>query len=94
MPGGDGRVVANREQPGSVPVRPMGQVPVIVRVAWQNGPEEWRAATANRWTATHVFVCWRDDPRDPGTERYEWLRAQDVMRSVSWLVPPAVGPRR
>ena len=89
MPGGDGRVVANREQPSNVPVRPMGEIPVIVRVAWQDGPDEWRAAKANRWTATHVFVCWRDDPKDPTTERYEWLRAQDVMRSVSWLVPPA-----
>ena len=89
MPGGDGRVVANREQPAQVPVRPMGEVPVIVRVAWQDGTDEWRAAKANRWTPTHVFVSWRDDPRDPATERYEWLRAQDVMRSVSWLVPPA-----
>ena len=27
--------------------------------------------------------------RDRRDERWEWLRAQDVMRSVRWLVPPA-----
>lgn len=85
---GDGRVVANRDQPTSVPVRPMGEVPVIVRVLWADGGEEWRPARANRWTGTHVLVCWRDDVADPTSERYEWLRACDVMRSVSWLVPP------
>ncbi|WP_255491858.1 MULTISPECIES: hypothetical protein [unclassified Actinotalea] len=86
--GGDGRVVANRDQPADVPVRPMGEVPVIVRVQWADGTEEWRPARANRWTTSHVFVCWRDNPSDATTERYEWLRAGDVMRSVSWLVPP------
>lgn len=88
MVGGDGRVVANRDQPASVPTRPMGEVPVIVRVLWADGSEEWRPARANRWTRSHVFVSWRDDPGDAATERYEWLRAGDVMRSVSWLVPP------
>ena len=81
-------MVANRDQPKDVPTRPMGEVPVIVRVTWEDGAEEWRAAKANRWTSTHVMVSWRDDPADPRTERYEWLRAQDVMRSVSWLVAP------
>lgn len=88
MSGGDGRVVANRDQPKDVPTRPMGEVPVIVRIAWEDGAQEWRAAKANRWTSTHVMVSWRDEPNDPRTERYEWLRAQDVMRSVSWFVAP------
>lgn len=91
MSGGDGREIANRELPAEVPVRPMGDIPVIVRVAWAGGGEEWRAARAVRWTTSHVMVVWRDDPNVPRTERYEWLRAQDVVRSVSWLVPPARG---
>jgi hypothetical protein len=88
MSGGDGRIVVNGEQPADIPARPMGEMPVIVHVAWADGTEEWRAARANRWTATHVFVAWRDDPQDPRSERYEWMRAGDVMRSVCWLVPP------
>ena len=47
---------------------------------------------AIRWTATHVMVAWKDDDNDPRSERYEWLRAGDVCRTVSWFVPPA--PRR
>ena len=88
MSGGDGRQVLNCEIPRAAPVRPMGEIPVIVRVAWEGGGEEWRAAKAVRWTATHVMVTWRDDPNSPKTERYEWLRAPDVVRSVSWFVPP------
>jgi hypothetical protein len=38
--------------------------------------------------ALDMMVTWRDDPNVPTTERYEWLRAQDVVRSVSWFVPP------
>jgi hypothetical protein len=34
------------------------------------------------------MVAWRDDERDPRSERHEWLRAGDVARSVSWLVGP------
>ena len=88
MSGGDGRRILNGEIPERSPVRPMGEIPVIVRVAWEGGGDEWRAAKAIRWTATHVMVVWRDDPTAPKTERYEWLRAQDVVRSVSWLVAP------
>lgn len=82
------RVVANHDQPASVPLRPMGEVPVIVRVAWAGEGEEWRAAKANRWTATHVLVSWRDDPKDPKSECWVWLKAGDVVRSVTWFVPP------
>ena len=83
-----GRLVANRDLPAQVPVRPQGNVPVIVRVVWSDGAEEWRPARAVRWTATHVMVAWRDDEADPRSERHEWLRAADVARSVSWFVPP------
>ncbi len=94
------RSVANGDRPAHVPVKPMGNVPVIVHVVWSDGAEEWRPARAVRWTATHVMVCWeegaggRPGPGIPTVsaarrdERWEWLRAQDVMRSVSWLVPP------
>lgn len=82
------RLVANRDLPTAVPVRPQGNVPVIVRVVWSDGAEEWRPARAVRWTATHVMVAWRDDEANPRSERHEWLKAGDVARSVSWLVPP------
>jgi hypothetical protein len=82
------RLVANREIPEHVPLRPTGDVPVIVRVVWTDGTEEWRPARAVRWTSSHVMVAWRDDERDPRSERHEWLRAGDVARSVSWLVGP------
>ncbi|WP_235929480.1 hypothetical protein [Cellulomonas citrea] len=83
-----GRTVANRELPDQIPTRPSGDVPVIVRVVWADGREEWRPARAVRWTATHVMVAWRDDEADSRSERHEWLRAGDVARAVSWLVPP------
>ena len=82
------RLVANRDLPTAVPVRPQGNVPVIVRIVWSDGAEEWRPARAVRWTATHVMVAWRDDEANPRSERHEWLKAGDVARSVSWLVPP------
>lgn len=83
-----GRLVANRDLPTAVPVRPQGNVPVIVRIVWSDGAEEWRPARAVRWTATHVMVAWRDDEANPRSERHEWLKAGDVARSVSWFVPP------
>lgn len=88
------REVANREAPERIPVRPQGDIPVIVRVVWMDGTEEWRPARAVRWTADHVMVAWRDDPGDPRSERHEWLRAGDVARSVSWFVGPPQAPRQ
>ncbi|MFS0705887.1 hypothetical protein AB6N23_15355 [Cellulomonas sp. 179-A 9B4 NHS] len=82
------REVANSEVPEGIPTRPQGDVPVIVRVVWTDGSEEWRPARAVRWTRGHVMVAWRDDAADPRTERHTWLRAGDVARSVSWFVPP------
>jgi len=82
------RVVVNREIPERVPVKPQGSILVIVRVVWSDGVEEWRAARAIRWTATHVMVAWKDDDSDPRSERFEWLRAVDVCRTVGWLMPP------
>lgn len=102
----------------------MGDVPVIVRVVWSDGAEEWRPARAVRWTRTHVMVGWRADDVPAGLpagvppgrtasdvgsssagraggrggEQWVWLRAGDVMRSVTWLVAPdrstSSGPRR
>ena len=88
MTGQVAREVANREQPVSVPVKPMGNVDVIVHIVWADGAEEWRPARAIRWTSTHVMVGWVEDATDRRRERWEWLRAQDVMRSVTWLVAP------
>ena len=66
----------------------MGSIPVIVHLAWSDGTEEWRPARAIRWTPSHVMVGWLQDVGGRSDERWEWLRAQDVMRSVTWLVPP------
>lgn len=90
--------MVNREQPAQAPTAPMGDVPVIVRLQWSDGLEEWRPARAVRWTRTHVMVGWRPDPepvvrgRRPAAgapqEHWLWVRAPDVLRSASWLVPP------
>jgi len=85
---GSRRQLSNRELPENPPLRQQGDVPVIVRVVWADGADEWRPARAVRWTSTHVMVAWRDDHADPRSERHEWLRAGDVARSISWLVPP------
>lgn len=82
------REVANSEVPEGIPTRPQGDVPVIVRVVWTDGAEEWRPARAIRWTRGHVMVAWREDPAQPRSERHTWLRAGDVARSVSWFLPP------
>lgn len=87
------RKVVNREQPARVPVKPMGSVDVIVRVQWSDGVEEWRPARAVRWTPTHVMAGWHEELPSGLRERREWLRAGEVMRSVSWLVPPERPPR-
>lgn len=81
------RALTNGEQPPHVPVKPMGSIPVIVHLVWSDGTEEWRPARAIRWTPSHVMVGWLD-VGGRSDERWEWVRAQDVMRSVSWLVPP------
>jgi hypothetical protein len=88
------RQVANRDLPAAIPTRPSGDVPVIVRVVWSDGDEEWRPARAVRWTSTHVMVAWRDEDGDPRSERHEWLKAADVARSVRWLVSPTTNRRK
>jgi hypothetical protein len=62
---------------------------VIVHVVWSDGAEEWRPARAIRWTSTQVMVGWVEELGGRRDEHWEWLPAQDVMRSVRWLVPPA-----
>ena len=93
MPRAAARAVVNTERPETIPVKPMGNIPVIVHLVWSDGAEEWRPARAIRWTASHVMVGWTDgDERaERRDERWEWLRAQDVMRSVRWLVAPQRG---
>jgi hypothetical protein len=54
------RPVLNVEQPPSIPQRPMGSIPVVIRLVRPDG-EEWWPGTANRWTDTHVLVHWVED---------------------------------
>ena len=84
----DKREVMNRDRPAGVP---LGSIEVIVHVVWSDGAEEWRPARGIRWTSTHVMVGWLEESGDQRDEHWEWLPAQDVMRSVRWLVPPARG---
>jgi hypothetical protein len=88
MRGVSGREVLNAETPVNVPVKPMGSIEVIAHVVWSDGTEEWRPARAIRWTSTHVMVGWRRERGGRADDLWVWLKAGDVMRSVSWLVPP------
>jgi hypothetical protein len=74
------RPVLNIEQPPDIPQRPMGSIPVVVRLVRPEG-EEWWPATANRWTDTQVLVHWAEDGQAQD-HHYElaWLRAEDVRR--------------
>lgn len=80
-----GRRVVNAEVPAQVPMRRMGEIPVLARVAWDDGAQEWLQAMAVRWTSTLVMVMWRDKDGPSRTERFEWLRAHDVVRIITWL---------
>ena len=75
------RPVLNVEQPPHIPQRPMGSIPVVIRLVRPDG-EEWWPGTANRWTDTHVLVHWVEDDDQAQAHRYElaWLRAEDVRR--------------
>ncbi|WP_146237599.1 hypothetical protein [Georgenia satyanarayanai] len=76
------RELANADHPPSVPLNPMGALPCIARLEDETGSSWWVAATANRWTTTHVLVLWRPDPRNHRQERLVWLRKADVR---PWL---------
>jgi len=66
-------------------MRRMGEIPVLARVAWDDGAQEWLRAMAVRWTSTHVMVTWQDEVSAPRTEHFEWLHAHDVVRTITWL---------
>jgi hypothetical protein len=73
--------VLNVDQPPSIPQRPVGRIPDVVRLVRPDG-EEWWPVTANRWTDTHMLVHWVEDAGQAQDHRYElaWLRAEDVRR--------------
>lgn len=76
-------VITNRVPPVGTPgARPMGDIPVIVRLVLEDGVEQWRPATANRWTATQVLVMWMNSPRTPWSRQMCWLSASDVSRKL------------
>ena len=92
-PSGPVRTAGSADR-GPHPVKPQGSIPIIVRIVWNDGGlEEWRPARAIRWTPTHVMVVWQPEPGNARTEDSLWLRASDVLRSASWLVPPT-SPQR
>jgi len=71
----------NADDPGKGPLRPMGSIPVLVRLVDADGTERWIPARANRWTRTHVLVTWLEDPAAMGRESGCWL-ARDVAREL------------
>lgn len=66
---------------GTPGARPMGDIPVLVRLVLEGGSEMWRPARANRWTATQVLVIWQNDPRNPWSTQMCWLSTKDVAQS-------------
>ena len=54
------RPVLNGDKPPNIPQRPMGSIPVVIRLVRPDG-EEWWPGIANRWTDTHVLVHWIED---------------------------------
>ncbi|QTE28101.1 hypothetical protein [Pengzhenrongella sicca] len=78
------RRVTNGEVPSKAPLRRMGEIPVLVRVRWPDATQEWQAATALRWTPTHVMVTWRDAHDLPRCDHFEWFRSEDVARQMTW----------
>ena len=72
----------NHEHPARSPVRPSGDLPVIVRLLWETH-EELLPARAIRWTDTHVMVVIK--PLTPPYNQHElivWLRVEDVFRTI------------
>lgn len=72
----------NHCPPPRTPVRPQGDVPVIVRLVWSTH-EELLPARAIRWTPEHVMVM----VKAPGAPSHAhelvcWLRAADVHRTI------------
>lgn len=78
----------NEEMPSRVPRRPMGSIPVIVRLVDEQGTVWLMPATANRWTATHVLVVYPAAEGSVRPTRLAWLRAQDVRRVVRYPRSP------
>jgi hypothetical protein len=77
-----GSRVLNMEIPDGIPLRPMGRIPVIVRLVVREGVE-LRPGTAIRWTRTHVMVCVEDHSARRIRAEYLWLRAVDVVRMLA-----------
>lgn len=82
------RTPLNHEPPGVAPVRPSGDLMVIVRPLWDTH-EELLPARAIRWTSTHVMVVVKalTSPYNQH-ELVTWLLAEDVFRTIPRR-PPA-----
>ncbi|MGP5057028.1 hypothetical protein ACTXJ3_18335 [Brachybacterium paraconglomeratum] len=66
---------------GTPGARPMGNIPVLVRLVLDDGTEMWRPARANRWTATQVLVVWQNDSSNPWSTQMCWLSTKDVAQT-------------
>lgn len=79
------RVVNKIDPPagGSPGERPMGDVPVIVRLVLEDGSEMWRPARANRWRGGGVLVIWENVIGNGWSSQFDWLAVEDVTRAIT-----------
>lgn len=72
----------NFDDPPRSPVRPSGDLPVIVRLLWETH-EELLPGRAIRWTDTHAMVVIKSlEPPYNQHELIVWLRVEDVFRTI------------
>ncbi|WP_419707949.1 hypothetical protein [Promicromonospora sp. NFX87] len=75
----------NERQPRSVPIKPQGDVPVIVRLVWHEY-EELLPARVIRWTGESLddaAMAVVRPPRGPGiAELICWLAIRDVSTTI------------
>ncbi|UYG18314.1 hypothetical protein BRM3_14910 (plasmid) [Brachybacterium huguangmaarense] len=68
---------------GSPGDRPQGNVPVIVRLALDDGTELWRPGRANRWRDGCVLVIWENIIGNGWSSQSAWLHERDVTRAIA-----------
>jgi hypothetical protein len=78
---------SNSVKPDAVPSGGMGSIPVIARLVYPDGSEEWWPAKATRWTPTSVLIGFETEPGDHRSLRYLWLSVDDVARVIRPTAP-------
>ncbi|SDT35825.1 hypothetical protein [Jiangella sp. DSM 45060] len=80
-----GRYANEEHPPQGIPARNQDAIPCFVRLVDAEIGELFKAATARRWTTTHVMVSFEVPGTSPSWPRQEvlaWVRAEDVRREL------------